>query len=253
MEVVYLITFFIVGTVFGSFYNVVGERLSLNKSIVKPASHCLNCNHVLNLLEMIPILSYIFLRGRCQKCKQKISIFYPLMELISGVLFAVCYYSFGFSFELIIGLLLSSLLIIVIVSDLNYYIIPDQVNIFFAIVLTIIYLGKYGLYGGISHIINGIILFVCMYLLMLLGNFLFKKESLGGGDVKLMYSLGVILPMPLSFLALLISSVIALFSSIILLKIKKEKIIPFGPFLVIGTLLVFLLKINVADIIKLLT
>ena len=131
MKIYFTIVFFLLGTILGSFYNVVGYRLCKNESIIKPGSHCPKCNHKLSFLELIPVLSYIFLKGRCKVCKEKISLFYPLIELFTGLLFATCFYSFGFSYDLIIGLALVSLLSIVIVSDVNFYIIPDEVTIFF--------------------------------------------------------------------------------------------------------------------------
>ena len=103
MEIVYLIFFFILGLVFGSFYNVVGLRLGAGESLIKPRSHCTKCNHVLRFYELIPVISYVVLRGKCKKCKQKISIMYPLIELFTAVLFALSYYVYGFSFELILS------------------------------------------------------------------------------------------------------------------------------------------------------
>ena len=95
--------FFALGTIFGSFYNVVAYRLPKGESIIYPSSHCPNCNHQLKPLELIPILSYILQKGKCINCKSKISIFYPISEIICGLLFMICYLSFGFSLELIIN------------------------------------------------------------------------------------------------------------------------------------------------------
>lgn len=86
---IYLILFFITGLLFGSFYNVVGLRLPKKESIIYPSSHCPKCNHKLSWYELIPVLSYIFLKGKCKNCKEKISIMYPVVELISGILFAL--------------------------------------------------------------------------------------------------------------------------------------------------------------------
>ena len=106
--VLYLICFFLLGTVFGSFYNVLGFRIPRNESIIKPSSHCERCGHELKWYELIPIFSFIFLHGRCHNCKEKLSILYPLTELFCGILFALSYYSFGFSLELIISLTLQT-------------------------------------------------------------------------------------------------------------------------------------------------
>lgn len=248
MKMLYTILFFIFGTVFGSFYNVVGFRLSLNKSIIKPRSHCMNCNHELSWYEMIPIFSYIFLGGKCSKCKQKISIFYPLMELFCGILFAVSYYSYGFSYDILIALGLSSMFIIITVSDLNYYIIPDQVTIFFSIYMFIANILRLGFIDGFKYLGFGVIMFLFMYLLMLLGNLIFKEESLGGGDIKLLFVLGMTSPIVMSFFGVALAAFIALPISIYLYFRKKDKIVPFGPFLVGAFLLLTLFKLDINDV-----
>ena len=129
---------FIVGTIFGSFYNVVGYRRPKNESIVFPASHCPNCNHKLKYYENIPILSYLFLKGKCKNCKSKISILYPLFEIITGISFVLSYLVFGFSIEFISAIVISSTLIIISISDIRYYIIPDEVLIVGSLLLIII-------------------------------------------------------------------------------------------------------------------
>ena len=250
MKIYFTIVFFLLGTILGSFYNVVGYRLCKNESIIKPGSHCPKCNHKLSFLELIPVLSYIFLKGRCKACKEKISLFYPLIELFTGLLFATCFYSFGFSYDLRIGLALVSLLSIVIVSDVNFYIIPDEVTIFFGILIIIINIFKYGFIPSLTYILYGIIMFLFMYIIMLLGKFMFKEEALGGGDDKLVFVLGLTLPIMASFLGLILGTLIAFPISLYLLLIKKDKIIPFGPFLILGTLIIFLMKIDINSIME---
>ena len=251
MKIIYLILFFILGTILGSFYNVVAFRTSNKESIVKPRSHCPKCNHVLKWYELIPILSFIIQKGRCRSCKSKISIFYPIMELSSGLLFAVSFYSFGFSKEILIALALSSLFIIITVTDLNYYIIPDEVNLSFAIIIFIINLISYGIKGALEYSFYGLIMFLFMYILMLMGNYLFKQESLGGGDIKLLFVLGSSMPLVLSFFGLTLGAFIALPLSLYLYIKRKDKILPFGPFLVAGFLIIYLLKIDINDILLL--
>lgn len=244
MNTFYLIMFFVLGTIFGSFYTVVGYRLCKNESIVLPRSHCPNCNHKLTVVELIPILSFIIQKGKCKNCKQKISIFYPLIELFTGILFMISYYSFNFSLDLVLCLLVSSLFVIIIITDLNYYIIPDEINIFFAISIFIVNIFKYGLLGACKYVLYGFSMFLFMYLLMLLGNKIFKEESLGGGDIKLLFVLGNTVPIILSFIGVSLASFIALPVSLIILYKKKDKIIPFGPFLVGAFLIIILLKLD---------
>lgn len=241
-----LILFFILGTVFGSFYNVVGFRLPKNESVTKPKhSYCPNCHSRLKWYELVPVLSYLFQLGKCRHCHHKISIFYPTIELLTGILFAVSFYSFGYSYELIISLTLVSLFSIVIVSDVNYLIIPDEVTLVAAISIIISRFLINGFIDGLMYIGWGILLFVIMYLFMLLGNFLFKKESLGGADIKLMFVSGLALGPVLGFLVIFLSSVIALPVSLIIYLVDREHVIPFGPFIVAAMLILFLLKIDV--------
>lgn len=250
MKIYFTIVFFLLGMILGSFYNVVGYRLCKNESLIKPGSHCPKCNHKLSFLELIPVFSYIFLKGRCKACKEKISIFYPLIEFFTGLLFATCFYSFGLSYDLLISLSLVSLLSIVIVSDVNFYIIPDEVTIFFGILIIIINILKYGFVSSLTYILYGVIMFLFMYLIMILGKFMFKEEALGGGDVKLLFVLGLTLPIMSSFLSLILATLIAFPISLYLLLSKKDKIIPFGPFLVLGTLIIFLMKIDINTVIN---
>lgn len=240
-----LIMFFILGTVLGSFYNVVGYRLPKEESVLKPKnSYCPNCHNRLKWYELIPILSYIIQLGKCRHCHHKISIFYPMIEFLTGILFAVCFYSFGYSYELLIALGLSSLFCIVIVSDINYLIIPDEVTLIVAILIGIVEFLMKGIVGGLQAIGSGILLFLVMYLIMLLGNFMFKKESLGGADIKLMFVAGLALGPLLGLMVIFIASVIALPVSLIIYIVDRENVIPFGPFIVAGMLILFLLKID---------
>ena len=247
MDTIYLITFFILGTIFGSFYHVVGYRLPKGESILKPKhSYCPNCGKKLKWYELIPIVSYIIQLGKCRVCNEKISVFYPFIELVTGALFAVSFYSFGFTYELIICLTLVSLFSIVIVSDLNYMIIPDEVTFTSAIIIIIANFFNLGIKDGLLQLGSGILTFSAMYLMMILGNYMFKKESMGGADIKLMLVAGLALHPVLGIFVIFISSCIALPISILIYAINKEHIIPFGPFIVASILLLFLFKIDIS-------
>ena len=232
----------------GSFYSLVGFRLSNNLSIVKPRSYCEKCKKELKWYYLIPIFSYIFLKGKCKYCNSRISVFYPVSELLCGILFAVSFYSFGFSYELVIAILLSSLFIITMITDLNYYIIPDQINIVFGILIFATNVLRFGIKTGFIYLLYGLVMFGVMYLLMLLGNLIFKEESLGGGDIKLLFVLGMVFPIVLSFISIIFATLIAFPIALFIYIKNKDKAIPFGPFLVAGFLLTFLLKIDVSTI-----
>jgi len=246
MDVYYLIIFFIIGTIFGSFYHVVGYRLPKGESIIEPKnSYCPSCNKKLKWYELIPIISYFIQKGKCRNCQSKISLFYPFIEVVTGLLFAVSFYSFGFSYELIISITLVSLFSIVIVSDLHYMIIPDEVTLVCAIIIIIFNFLNLGFKDGMLQLGSGLLTFFSMYLIMLFGNFIFKKETLGGADIKLMFISGLVLHPILGLFVIFIASSIALPASILIYIMNKEHMIPFGPFIVASILFFFLLKIDI--------
>lgn len=138
MDIIYLALFFIYGIIFGSFFNVVGLRVPKKESIVAPPSHCTACDYKLGILDLVPVFSYLFLRGKCRNCQVKISPIYPVMELFTGLLFAFSYWKIGFQVELIIVLLFISMLIIITVSDLAYMLIPNKILLPFGVLLFVL-------------------------------------------------------------------------------------------------------------------
>ena len=253
MEVLYIICFFIIGLVFGSFFCCVGLRLSKHEKFVNERSVCDNCGHVLAWYDLIPMFSYIFLKGRCRYCHKKVSLLNPFIELVTGILFALSYYSFGFSLELVLSLSIVALAMIIFASDLTYMIIPDEVIIFFSIVIVIFEFFTEGITGVGLSLLSGVLLFFFMFLLMRLGNALFKKESLGGGDVKLFFVLGLVIDPFLGLVTIFLASFIALPVSLYLLYKNKEHMIPFGPFILIAFLIIFFSKVTTSEIFDFLT
>lgn len=253
MDILYLIIFFIIGLFFGSFYTVVGLRCPKHEDFITSHSHCDSCSHELTFLDMIPIISYILLKGRCRYCHEKINNLSTFMELFTGILFALSYMAFGFSYELFIALGIVSMLVIISVSDITYYIIPDEVLIFFTGYFLIIYVLSGGVISTFVNILSGIAMFCIMYTIMLLGNFLFKKETLGGGDIKLMFVIGLVLSPLLGLFVIFIGSVLALPISLFILIKKHNKLIPFGPFLLIAFAFLYFTKLDTKTILDLLT
>ena len=244
------ILMFIIGTIFGSFYNVVGYRVPKEESIVYPSSHCPKCNHKLNFFELIPIISYIIQKGKCKKCKEKIGIFYPIFELITGILFTLTLKIYGLTPNLLIILTFISMLIIITISDIKYMIIPDSILLFFAVLIIIEILYFKGMNETISSIINGIISFALMYTIKIIGDIIFKKESMGGGDIKLMFLIGMVLTFKNALLTIFLGSLIGLPISLITIKNNKNHILPFGPLLASGAIIITLTKINLDTIIN---
>ena len=234
----------------GSFFTVVGMRLPNHENFLNSRSYCDRCHHKLSLLDMIPIISFLFLRGRCRYCKGKIDALSSYMEFFTGVLFALAYFVFGFSYELLIALGIVSMLSIISVSDLSYYVIPDEVLVFFGCYFIIIKILEGGPVYALMCILSGVCLFSVMYVIMLIGNALFKKETLGGGDIKMMFVFGVILHPLLGLIVIFIGSVLALPVSLFLLLKKHERLVPFGPFLLIALTFIYFVQLNVPAIIE---
>ena len=238
MQTLYLIVFFIFGLLMGSFLTVVGSRIPKKENFVNSRSYCDKCHHQLSFLDLIPIVSYLCLGGRCRYCKAKIDDLSSFMELFTGILFALSYYVFGFSLDLLIALGIISMLIIISVTDINYLIIPDEVLIFFAGYFIIIYALQGGVVLALINIAYGLLLFFIMYMIMIIGNFIFKKETMGGGDVKMMFVFGLLVHPLLGLFVIFIASLLALPVSLIMYYSKKQRLVPFGPFLLIGALIV---------------
>lgn len=230
-----IILIFIYGLVFGSFFNVVIYRVPLGKSIVKPSSSCSFCGSRLSATELIPLLSWILQKGQCKQCGEKISVRYPLVEILTGILFVVVYRFVGFRIELLRGLVLVSFFIMISLIDLDHQIIPDGLNFLLGVAgLVYLLLAKpfpymHGLYG---FLIGGGFLF----LIALIG-------PMGGGDIKLMAAIGLWLGTGYTLMALLISFILGgiLSSFLIMTKLVSRKTpVPFGPFLCSGSLITLL-------------
>lgn len=258
MEKLYLIIFFVFGSVMGSFYHVIATRLSNGLSIVKPASHCEKCKHELKWYELIPIISYIIQGGKCRKCKTKMPISYLLMEICTGLLFAVCYHVFDTPLEIAKAIIFVSSLIIIIISDIEYMIILDEVLIFaitgiigIDIVGGIITSGwATGLYEASINILCGVGAFATMLLIKKLGDLMFKQESLGGGDIKLMFLIGLVIGYEMAICNIFFATFIAFPIALFLLVAKKDNIIPFGPFLSMSAILLYIWGLTFTDIIN---
>ncbi|WAA12837.1 prepilin peptidase [Fervidibacillus halotolerans] len=227
-------TFFVLGLIFGSFFNVVGIRLPKKESIVYPGSHCPHCNHPLRWYENIPVLSYVFLRGRCRVCREKISPIYPIMELVTGFLFTFSYFQIGWNVELILVLLFVSLLVIITVSDLYYMVIPNRILlIFFLLFVSFrILIPTEPFWDAYLAAFIG---FTILYILAII-----SRGGMGGGDIKLFATIGIVLGTKATLMTLFLSSLIGAIFGIIVILIKgykKRMPIPFGPFIAIGALL----------------
>ena len=252
MNIIYIIYMFVIGTIMGSFFNVIGHRLSKNESAIKPRSHCEFCGHILAWYELIPIISFLIQGGKCRKCRAKLSWWYPLIEIITGLFFMSCYLCYGFTYDLLLALIISSVLIITCISDFNYLVILDEVLVVSSLAALVVIFLKEGFNGLIISLLSGLLMFFFMLMVKIVGDKAFKRESLGGGDIKLSLFIGLVLGYKLSFINLVLASFLALPVAFYYLVKLKDREVPFGPFLIISTFIIYIFSTQILDFIDLL-
>jgi leader peptidase (prepilin peptidase)/N-methyltransferase len=236
---------FVLGLIIGSFLNVVIYRLPREESIIYPASHCTNCGHQLSPLELIPVISYLFLRGKCSSCGTKISIRYPLVELLTGIIFILNYIYFSNLIILATGIIFSSVLIVLALIDFDHQILPDRLTLtgiivglvfsFFRSDITFVY--------SMSGILAaGGLLFLIAFL---------SKGGMGGGDIKMMAMVGSFTGPLISVSAIFLGALIALLAhlpGIVSGSTGMKTKLPFGPFLALASLLLWFYSEKLFDL-----
>ena len=234
---------FVFGSIWGSFANVCIYRLPANKNVATGRSCCPNCNKLIKWYDNIPIISFLFLQGVCRNCSKKINTQYLLVELISGFSFAICYYFFGISITTLLFFILTICFVIIFFIDLKHFIIPNELTITLMVIgilkSIVPDLNNEIFPNFINSVLGGVIGYVLIWLIILFYKKVRNKEGMGLGDAKLLSAIGfwfgwVSLPFILFF-----SSFIALVSVLPdLIKNKKNLTsqIPFGPFIILGTL-----------------
>ena len=246
----FYILVFLSGLAVGSFLNCIIYRLEKNESFLKGRSYCPHCHHTLAWQDLIPIFSFLILRGKCRYCGKKISLQYPLVELATGILFFSIFYStfqhsniptFQQSIQFLYLSIVSSFLIIVFVYDLKHYLIPDNV-IYPAIAIVFIF--------QITNFCSPILSAFGAALFFLLIFLISKGRWLGFGDVKLGFLMGLFLGFPKILVALFFAYFIGAIIGIGLVLAKKKTLkseVPFGPFLVLGTFVALFLGNQIAN------
>ncbi len=227
----YYFYIFVFGACIGSFLNVVSLRLPEGEDFIKGRSACPHCGKILRGRDMVPLLSYFFLKGRCGNCKQKISPRYPVVEAVAGALFLLCFWKYGPTIQAINACILASLLLLVFLIDMDTMTIPNGIVLCFLLpaLLELWLLG----FSGIGTRILGIFIIslpMLVFVKLLPGSF-------GGGDIKLMAVCGFLLGYQAALLASFIAIVSAgLVAAFLLLskKVKKGDHIAFGPYLAVG-------------------
>ncbi len=228
--------FFVIGLVFGSFFNVIGLRLPKNKSFFCGRSCCFSCERTLLWYELIPLISFLIQGGRCRRCYEKISYIYPFSELMTGCLFLMSYVVIGMEAELFIAILFVSMSMIIFVSDLHYMLIPNKILLFFLPLFIIVRL-VYPLTPWWTTIIGALIGFVLVAVIILA-----SRGGMGAGDMKLLAILGIVLGVEKVLLTFLLACFGGALIGIILLgfgQIKQRQPIPFAPFILLASMIAY--------------
>ena len=220
------------GIVIGSFLNVLIYRLPKHENIATKRSHCMECGYQLKWYDLIPLFSYLFLRGRCRKCGARISIQYPIIEAANGILYVLIFLRYGLTIETLLYCLLFSALLALSVIDFRTFEIPVGFNIF------ILILGLVRVATDYKNWLLYLIGLVSVSLFLFAIFAISKGRGIGGGDVKLMAATGLLLGWKLNLLGFVMGCILGSIIHIIRMKVSKEgRTLAMGPYLSLGVVL----------------
>lgn len=239
---------FIYGILIGSFLNVCIYRIPDEASIVHGRSHCMNCHAPIKWYDLIPVFSYILLRGKCRNCKSKISIQYPMIEAFNGFFYLLVFYLHGWTWNSVVYCFIISALIILSVIDFRTNTINVGINVFIFIMGLIIVSLEYYRTRELSLILNHIIGFCIVSGFLLLILLITSGRGMGFGDVNLMAASGFVLGWKIVLLAFFIGCVLAAMIHPIHMKLKHHsKVLAFGPYLAVGITIALLFGRQIID------
>ena len=241
---------FVMGTAIGSFLNVLIVRIPKNESVAFPASHCVHCKTPLKPWHNIPLFSWLFLRGRCAFCGKKISVQYPLVELLGGIIFLAVFLKMGITLPAA-GIAVAFLLLLTLsVIDFYYKMVPDSLNLS---ALTLVVISAYSLPMLVDHFVNALLFAGGFSLLRFYLSYIINKEAMGEADIMIAATMGALLGVDLTLAAVFLSAVLALPAMLLLRNETEEsKQVPFIPFLALATWIVFIFDTQVHDYIEVL-
>lgn len=229
------IMIFLFGIVIGSFLNVCIYRIPEKQNIATVRSHCMSCGYTLKWYDLIPLFSYLALRGRCRKCKAKLSVQYPLIEALNGILYLIIFAVYGFSIDSLLYCLLFSALLLLSVIDFRTYEIPLGINLF------ILAIGLARVATDLSNWLEYGAGFLSVSAFLLVIYAVTKGKGIGGGDVKLMAACGLVVGWKLIILAFLAACVLGSVCHLFRMKVSGAgHVLAMGPYLSLGTMLAVL-------------
>ena len=237
-ELTIIVFIFIFGIVIGSFFNVVIYRIPQGESIAYPASKCQSCQTPLKWYHNIPIFSWLFLRGKCGFCSEKISIQYPLIELTTGIIAVSLFYKLGLVWYMPIVFIVFTLLLALLMIDFKYMAVPDNLNLL-ALALAIVSPNV------LDSLHDALLAAGGLTLLRYYLTFFLNKEAMGEGDIIVAGTMGALLGFPLFFYALFLSAILAIVPSLI----AKDRAVPFVPFLAMATFIVYIFDTQVSSLV----
>jgi len=232
---------FVVGSCLGSFLNVCIYRLPRERSIVRPRSRCTSCEHPIAWYDNIPLLSFAALRGACRHCRHPISWRYPLVEALTGAATVAVLARFGVGPVGWVYVAFVAALITASFIDLEFQIIPDEISLgglAVGLALSALIPALHGTASPLASLMRSAIGMLIgggvLYGTGLIGDVIFRKESMGGGDIKLLAMAGAVLGWKLVLLTFFLAPVLALIPGLLVLLLKRSHLIPYGPFLSLG-------------------
>lgn len=232
LAILLYIIIFLYGIVIGSFLNVLIYRLPKKENIVTTRSHCMNCGYQLKWYDLVPIFSYLVLGGRCRKCKTRISVQYPIIEALNGILYLIVFYKFGMSVDSLLYCLLFSALLTLSVIDFRTYEIPIGINVF------ILLLGLVRVITDWTNWADYLIGFLAVSVFLYLIYIITHGRGIGGGDVKLMAVCGLVLGWKLILLGFFLGCIIGSICHLIRMKISHaDHVLAMGPYLSVGVII----------------
>jgi len=244
MEIIFPITIFILGLLIGSFLNVCIYRIPREESIAYPPSHCTSCGSNIKSYDLIPVISWIFLRGKCRNCGQKISIRYALVELATAILFLLTYYQYGVSIFLLRYLILIPFLIVIAMIDYDTMEVYTTTT-WLAIAMGTVLLGVNFYLGEplVTYVYGALLGGGTIIIIILLSKLILGTEGMGWGDAEICGLCGLFLGFKLTLMMMFFSFIIGGVIGVYLLKFKKKNgrsEMPFGPSIIIATFLIII-------------